>query len=53
VVLTNKATRGITVTVLTFIEATKYAAATTDHGKQLAALFDGPASVRYFVPLDV
>ena len=33
----------------------KYAAwrATTAHGKQLAALFDEPVSVRYFNPLDV
>lgn len=26
---------------------------TTDHGKQLGALLDGPLSVRYFNPLEV
>jgi quinol monooxygenase YgiN len=26
---------------------------TTDHGKQLGPLLDGPPSVRYFNPLDV
>lgn len=26
---------------------------TTDHGKQLAALLDGPLSIRYFDPLEV
>ena len=33
----------------------KYSAwrATTDHGKQLGALLDGPLNIRYFNPLDV